>query len=75
MLFSVEHIKMKELRLAETSNSAAMELMARHVVDAAGNPIPFDQALAELDEMDMTAFFTCWMEFVRAGVPNLNGRR
>lgn len=75
MKFKPQNVKMKELRVAETSNSAAMELMAKYAVDEQGEPLPMEEAMAQLDEMDMTQFFEAWLDFARAGLPNMSGRR
>jgi hypothetical protein len=75
MNFKIETVKMGELRKAEASNSAAMELLASHAVTAAGESVPFDQAMAELDTMDMLQFYEAWAEFQKVALPNLSGRR
>lgn len=66
---------MGDLRRAETSNAVAMELLAKHAVDALGQPISYEKALAELDDMDMLQFYETWAKFQQALLPNLSGRR
>jgi hypothetical protein len=75
MKYQIEKVTMGQLRRAETSNSAAMDLLAAHAVTATGEPIPPDEALAALDAMDMIEFYSEWAEFNRAALPNPNGRR
>lgn len=67
-------LKMKELRIAETSNTAAIELMGRFAQDENGAPIKEDAFLALVDEMEMLEFAAMWMDFNRALVPNRRGR-
>jgi hypothetical protein len=75
MKYLIEKVTMGQLRKAEGSNSAAMELLAAHAVDAAGEPIPPEQALEVLDGMTMLEFYAEWAEFNKAALPNMSGRR
>lgn len=75
MKFKIEKVTMGQLRRAENSNSAAMELLAAHAVDDLGEPIPVEQAMEQLDAMDMLEFYAAWAEFNKAALPNPNGRR
>lgn len=69
-----EPLKMKELRIAESSNSAAIELMGRYAVTEDGKPMPEADYLAQIDEMILPEFSALWMDFNRALVPNRRGR-
>jgi predicted Zn-dependent peptidase len=75
MQFSVKKLKANEVIRAETSNSGMADLMARYAVDGADNPLPYDEAFQQLGELEMSDFYACWMEFLKAGVPNVSGRR
>jgi hypothetical protein len=75
MKYLIEKVTMGQLRKAEASNSAAMELLATHAVDAAGEPIPAAEAMEALDAMDMIEFYGEWAEFNKSALPNMNGRR
>ncbi|MBE3143681.1 MAG: hypothetical protein IMZ61_07140 [Planctomycetes bacterium] len=67
-------LKMKELRIAESSNSAAMDLMSRFAQTEAGLPIKTEDFIAAVDEIELMEFAALWMEFNQALVPNRRGR-
>ena len=67
-------IKMRDLRLAETSNSAAIDLMAKSAVDEHDVPMPYDAFVALVDEMSPMEFYETWAEFNQAFVPKSKRR-
>lgn len=68
-------LKMRDLRMAESSNSAAIDLMARYAVDDAGLPVAYDDFIARVDELDPMEFYALWAKFSAAIIPNANARR
>jgi hypothetical protein len=67
-------IKMRDLRLAESSNTAAMELMAKYAANPDDSSMPVEQAMALLDDMDMAQFYEAFTEFAKATIPLRKGR-
>lgn len=63
-------LKMRDLRTAETSNSAAIDLMARFAVDDNGAPVAYDDFIAHVDELEPMEFYALWARFSAAIVPN-----
>ena len=67
-------IKMRDLRLAETSNSAAIDLMAKSAVDERDVPMPYDAFVAAVDDMEPMEFYGLWAEFNQSFVPKQKRR-
>ncbi len=75
MLFKItETLKMREMRLAETSLSAATELMGRYAHDDNGMKLTTEAFTALIDDMDMLQFYTLWGQFLGSAVPKASAR-
>lgn len=67
-------IIMRDLRLAETSNSAAIDLMAKSAVDEEGRSILYDEFISLVDDMEPIQFYELWSEFNQSFVPKVKRR-
>lgn len=67
-------IKMRDLRVAETSNSAAIDLMSKSAVDENDKPMPYDAFVALIDDMEPIEFYQLWAEFNQSFVPKAKRR-
>ena len=67
-------IKMRDLRMAETSNSAAIELMAKSAVDENDKPLAYDVFVTLVDDMEPMEFYQLWAEFNQSFVPKAKRR-
>lgn len=69
-----ETIKMRDIRQAESSNSAAMELMSKHAYDDNGRKLEQAQAIAVMDDLDMTEFAQLYVKFIQSAIPKASAR-
>jgi hypothetical protein len=72
-----ESLKMKHLRVAETSNSAAIDLMSKYAItdDEKRTVMPYDEFVAIVDEMNLESFWILYTEFVACAIPKASARR
>ena len=70
-----ETLKMRDFRQAESSNTAAISLMAKFAHDDNGVKMSEAQFVTVVDEMDMAQFYQLYAQFVGASVPNMSGRK
>lgn len=67
-------IRMRDLRLAETSNSAAIDLMAKSACDEQDKPLPYETFVVLVDDMTPLEFYELWADFNQAFVPKAKRR-
>ena len=71
-----ETLKMRHIREAEGSNSAAIDLMAKYAIDAETRAaMPPERFIEIVDEMTMLEFYTLYAEFIGSSIPKQSGRR
>lgn len=71
-----DSLKMRQLREAEGSNSAAIDLMAKYAIHEDTRAAMEYAAFVEIvDEMDVVEFYGLYAEFIGASIPNQRGRR
>ena len=70
-----ETLRMREIRQAESSNTAAMDLMGRFAHDDNGVKMEPAEFIAIVDEMDMLQFAQLYVQFLGSAVPKANGTR
>lgn len=68
-------LKMRDLRMAERSNGAAMQVMAKYAVDEkSGAEMPTEQFTEIVDGLTVAEFYQLYAEFVGASIPKASGR-
>jgi len=69
-------LKMRYLREAEASNSAAIDLMAKYAIHEESRAVmPYADFVAIVDEMDIVEFYQLYAEFIGAAIPKQSARR
>lgn len=71
-----DSLKMRHLREAEGSNSAAIDLMAKYAIDeTTRTAMPYESFVAIVDDLGVMEFYELYAEFVGASIPKASGRR